>query len=328
MGTSTGRDLHIDTYLSEIAINYRPQGMIADMIAPIVSVSKETNVYPVFSRKEAFSIEDTSRSRATEAKRITRSVGSAGYAVKNYALAYDLPIEDRANMDAALQFELEAGAGRYLQDKLMLDWDRRVLSMIASATNVATGFLTGSAWNAPVDANQGDPISMIFRAKEQQQSLTAQSPNSILIGWRAWNLLRRNSKMRNFILGTNNGGGAVTRDAARAAFEVERFNVAGAFYDTSNEAQPAALTANPLHDAVLLYYAPTAPSRETPSFMYSFRWTSPELGTPLAVIRHPYDTRRRVEGIEVQYYQDERITGVDYGALILGVGSAQANGLT
>jgi hypothetical protein len=328
MGTSTGRDLHIDTYLSEIAINYRPQGMIADMIAPIVSVSKETNVYPVFSRKEAFSIEDTSRSRATEAKRITRSVGSAAYAVKNYALAYDLPIEDRANMDAALQFELEAGAGRYLQDKLMLDWDRRVLSMIASATNVATGFLTGSAWNAPVDANQGDPISMIFRAKEQQQSLTAQSPNSILIGWRAWNLLRRNSKMRNFILGTNNGGGAVTRDAARAAFEVERFNVAGAFYDTSNEAQPAALTANPLHDAVLLYYAPTAPSRETPSFMYSFRWTSPELGTPLAVIRHPYDTRRRVEGIEVQYYQDERITGVDYGALILGVGSAQANGLT
>jgi hypothetical protein len=328
MGTSTGRDLHIDTYLSEIAINYRPQGMIADMIAPIVSVSKETNVYPVFSRKEAFSIEDTSRSRATEAKRITRSVGSAAYAVKNYALAYDLPIEDRANMDAALQFELEAGAGRYLQDKLMLDWDRRVLSMIASATNVATGFLTGSAWNAPLDANQGDPISMIFRAKEQQQSLTAQSPNSILIGWRAWNLLRRNSKMRNFILGTNNGGGAVTRDAARAAFEVERFNVAGAFYDTSNEAQPAALTANPLHDAVLLYYAPTAPSRETPSFMYSFRWTSPELGTPLAVIRHPYDTRRRVEGIEVQYYQDERITGVDYGALILGVGSAQANGLT
>jgi hypothetical protein len=328
MGTSTGRDLHIDTYLSEIAINYRPQGMIADMIAPIVSVSKETNVYPVFSRKEAFSIEDTSRSRATEAKRITRSVGSAAYAVKNYALAYDLPIEDRANMDAALQFELEAGAGRYLQDKLMLDWDRRVLSMIASATNVATGFLTGSAWNAPLDANQGDPISMIWRAMEQQQSLSAQKPNSILIGWRAWNLLRRNSKMRNFILGSNNGGGAVTRDAARAAFEVERFNVAGAFYDTTNEAQPAALTANPLHDAVLLYYAPTAPSRETPSFMYSFRWTSPELGTPLAVIRHPYDTRRRVEGIEVQYYQDERITGADYGALILGVGSAQANGLT
>lgn len=328
MGTSTGRDLHIDTYLSEIAINYRPGGLIADMIAPIVSVSKETNVYPVFSRKEAFSIEDTTRSRATEAKRITRSVGSAAYACKNYALAYDIPIEDRANMDAALQFELEGGAGRYLQDKLMLDWDRRVLSLVASASNVATGFLTGSAWNAPVDANQGDPVSMIWRAMEQQQSLTAQKPNSILFGWRAWNLFRRNSKIRNFVLGTNNGGGAVTRQAAQDAFEIERFNVAGGFYDTSNEAQPASLTPNPLHDSVLIYYAPTAPSRETPSFMYSFRWTSPELGTPLAVIRHPYDTRRRVEGIEMQYYQDERITGSDYGVLLLGVGSAQANGLT
>jgi hypothetical protein len=326
MGTSTGRDLHIDTYLSEIAINYRPTGMIADMIAPIVSVSKETNVYPVFSRKEAFSIEDTSRSRATEAKRITRSVGSAAYACKNYALAYDVPIEDRANMDAALQFELEAGAGRYLQDKLFLDWDRRVLSAIGSASNVSTGFLTGSSWTA--GANPGDPISMIWRAMEQQQSLTAQKPNSILFGWRAWNFFRRNANARNFVLGLNNGGGAVTRDSAAAAFEVDRLLVAGAFYDTTNEAQPAALTPNPLHDSVLVYFAPTAPSRETPSFMYSFRWTSPELGTPLGVIRHPYDTRKRVEGIEVQYYQDEKITGPDYATLLVGVGSAQANGLT
>jgi hypothetical protein len=62
--------------------------------------------------------------------------------------------------------------------------------------------------------------------------------------------------------------------------------------------------------------------------MYSFRWTDPALGAPFAVIRHPYETRKKIDGIEAQYYQDEKITGSEYGALLLGVGSAQANGLT
>lgn len=326
MGFSTGRDLHVDTFLTEIAINYRPEGFIADTIAPIVSVAKETNFYPVFNRGETFAIEDTIRARGAEAKRITRSVSTAAYAVKNYALAYDVFVEDRANMDAALQFELDAGAVRYLHTKLMLDWDKRVTSLVGSASNVSTGFLTGSSWVA--GASPGDPISMIWKAMEQVQSQTATKPNRICFGWQAWNYFRRNVNARNFVLGTNNGGGAVTRQNAQDAFEVESLIVAGGFYNTANEAQAAALTSNPLKDSVLVYYAPSAPSRETPSFMYSFRWTDPALGTPFAAIRHPYETRKKVDGIELQYYQDEKITGSEYGALIVGVGSAQANGLT
>lgn len=326
MGLSTGKDLHVDQFLSEIAMNYRPTGMIADMIAPIVNVGKETDIYPVFSRAEAFAVEDDLRSRGQPAKRITRSVSSASYLAKNFALAHPVYIEDRANMDAALQFELETGASRYLVDKLTLNWDRRVLSAVGSASNVSTGFLTGSSWTA--GSNPGDPISMVWKAMEQMQSVTAQKPNSLLFGWRAWNHFRRNPNARNFILGTNNGGGAVTRGAAQEAFEVDRLLVAGAFYNTANESQAEALASNPIHDAVLVYYAPLAPSRETPSFMYSFRWTNPMLGSPLAVVRHPFDSKTRIEELEAAYYQDERITGSAYGALLLGVGSAQANGLT
>lgn len=326
MGLSTGKDLHVDQFLSEIAFNYRPTGMIADMIAPIVNVAKETDIYPVFSRSEAFALEDDLRTRGQPAKRITRSVSSASYLTKNYALSHPVYIEDRANMDAALQFELETGASRYLVDKLTLNWDRRVLLAVGSASNVSTGFLCGSSWTA--GTNPGDPISMIWKMMEQMQSTTAQKPNSLLFGWRAWNYFRRNANVRNFVLGTNNGGGAVTRASAQESFEVERLLVAGAFYNTANEAQPEALTNNPIHDAVLAYYAPMAPSRETPSFMYSFRWTNPLLGTPFAVIRHPFDTKTRIEEIEAAYYQDERITGAAYGSLLLGVGSAQANGLT
>lgn len=323
MPQATGRDLHIDSWLSQIALNYRPTGMIADQIAPIVSVAKETDVYPIFNRGEAYAIEDTRRSRGTEARRVTRSVGSGNYVAKNYALAYDLPVEDRANMDAALSFELENGAVRYLTDKLVLDWDRRILNVVGSASNVSTGFLPASSW-----IGGGDPISQLWAVMEQVQSQTGTKPNSMVFGWRAWNMFRRNAQARNFVNGTNNGGGALTRGNAQSALELDRLIVAGAFYNTANEAQAAVLSNNPLHDSVLAYYAPLAPSRDTPSFMYSFRWTDPQLGAPFAAIRHPYDSRKRVEGVEVQYYQDERVTGSEYGALLRGVGSSQGSGIT
>lgn len=324
MGFSTNRDLHVDQLLSQIAINYRPSGMIADQIAPIVNVQKETDIYPVFNRGEAFSIENTRRSRGSQANRITRSVSSNGYAVKNYALAYDIFIEDRANMDAAYAFELDAGAVRYLENKLMLDWDRRALS--AAVTGVATTFLTGSSWTA--GANPGDPVSMIWRAMEQVQGATAQRPNSLIFGWRAWNFARRNVNFRNFVQGTNNGGSNLTREQIRSAFEVDRLLVAEAFFNPANENQTAVMSNYFPADGVMAYYAPLAASREVPSFMYSFRWTNPALGTPMAAIRHEFESREGVEGIELRYYQDEKITGSEYGVILAGVGSAQANGLT
>jgi len=323
MGSATGRDLHVDQLLSQIALNYRPEGMIADQIFPIVPVMKESDSYPVFNRGEAFAIEKTTRSRGTEANRVTRSVSSAQYIVKNYALAQDTPIEDRANMDAAWQFELEAGAVRYLQDKLMLDWDRRALSL--AVTNVATTFLTGSSWAAA--ANAGDPVSIIWQMMEQVKATTAKKPNSLIFGWQAYNYLRRNVNIRNFVNGLNNGQGAVTRAGIQNAFEVERLLVAEAFYNPANENKTAAFSTTFPRDAVMAYYAPLTPSREQPSFGYSFRWSAPELGVPMAAIRHEFESRSRVDGIEVQYYQDERVTGAEYGVLLTGVGSAQSNGL-
>ena len=326
MGLATGRDLHIDRMLSNIAINFRPTGMVADMIAPIVTVEKETDLYPVFLQSEMFSLENALRSRGAEARKITRSVSSAGYNAKNYALARDLYIEDIANMDAAIQMEMGIGATHHITDMLSLGWEKRVIDTVTSSTNVSSIFLPNSAWNAPVAANQGDPMSQVMQVKEQIQSTTGYSPNGIMIGWRAWAYMRRNINMRNLIYGTNNGRGFVTRQQVQDLFEVERFNVQASFFNVGNEAQVSSFQ-SPFHDKVLVYYAPQAPSRETPSFMYTFRWQAPGLPQPFVVERHPYDSRRKVETIEAGYYQDEVVTGKAFGALISGVGSGQANGI-
>lgn len=323
MGLSTGRGLHVDQNLTELALNYRPTGMIADQVFPIVIVDKQTNQYPVFNQAEAFAIESTIRARGNHAQKVTRSVSSDNYYCENYALAHDMPIEDWVNMDAAYAFELQAGAGQYLLDKLWLDWDRRILSKIGSSTNVSTAFVPASSWTG---AN-GDPISQIFQQIEQVQATTAYRPNNLLFGWRAMNYFRRNLQVRNFVLGTNNGGNTVNRGAVAGIFEVDRVLVAQAFYNTAGEGRALSLGNTFPSDAVLAYYAPPNPSRVVPSFGYTFRWQTAELPAPLSVERHPYDTKAKSQAIEVGFYQDEKITSSALGALILGVASSQANGL-
>ncbi len=323
MGLSTGRGLHVDQNLTEMAINYRPVGMIADQIFPIITVPKQSNQYPVFNQAEAFAIESTLRPRSTPAQKVTRSVSSDNYFCENYALAHSMPIEDWANMDAAYAFELQQGASQYLLDKLWLDWDRRVLSKVGSASNVSTGFLPASSWTG---AN-GDPVSQLFQVIEQVHATTAYRPNRMIFGWRAANFFRRNQQVRNFLLGLNNGGGTVSEAQIAGIFDIEKVMIARAFYNTAGEGRNLSLGNTFPSDAVLAYYTPPNPSRTAPSFAYTFRWQTPELPAPLSVERHPYDTKNKCQDIEVGFYQDEKITSSVLGALILGVGSSQSNGI-
>lgn len=325
LGIATGRDLHVDQHLTNIAINYAAQTYIAAEIAPVVPVDKETNLFPVFSRQEKFALETTRRARGAEANKVTRTVGSLQYQCQNYALGYDIATEDRANMDTVFRNELDTGATVYLLDKLNLDMEKRVITLADATTSVSTVFVPNSAWGQ--QTNYGDPISECFQAIEQMQATCGQRPNSVLFGWRAWNWLKRNPAVRNFVRGSNNGGGVVTRQQVQDMFEVERFNVSEALWQTANEAQPIGTLTNVIQDDVFFYYAPRTASTVAPSWMYSFRWSNPILPTPLVVERHPYDTRKKVETIEAGYYQDERITGSDYAVKIGGVNSAQANGL-
>lgn len=317
MSLSTGADLHIDGLLTELAINYRPQNFIADMIAPVIPVQKQSDAYPVFSRAEFFAVEDAERAPRAEAKKVQRSVSSAQYLCRNYALGYDVPIEDLANMDSALRFELDQGASQYLIGKLQLAKEKRVLTLATNTANVASVHVVNSLWSVN-GSNAGDPFIAIEMAKERFRSYTGQPANSILFGYSAWSQFRRNYWTRNLVKGANNGGGFVSRQQAQELMELDRFLVSEALYSTANEALTGTTSlTNPMDNSVILYYSPLSASRNDPSWMYGFDWRGPGLPARFTVMRHPYDSRKRIEGIEVSEYADEKITGSDYAIRIV-----------
>jgi hypothetical protein len=313
---ASGRDLHVDQNLSNVAIGYRADGFIADMIAPIVPVQKQSDRYVIFDRRDVLRVENTKRAPRTEANKVARSVSSATYFAENYALKDSLGLEDRENMDAIYRNQLLNGRTGFITGKLQIDWENRVAAQVMNTSNVGSSAGVGSEWSAGNADVIGDVNTMLDNAHD----LTGKRPNRIVLGEDAWRSARRSTDVRNIIFGTNNGGGFASRAAFADLFEVEQILVGGTFKDTANEAQAESLS-KIWADHVVGYYAPNAPTMEEPSFMYSFRWNAPGIPSMTAE-RHPFDPKVKAEEIEVGYYQDEVITGAEYAYMIISVNSS------
>lgn len=309
---ASGRDLYIDDYLSNVALDYRQQAeYIADMIFPTVDVPKQSGYYPDFSRPDAYRVPaDTRRAPGEEAKIITRSVGSGQFYCDNYALKVAVTVEDKANMNPIMLQKLYNGRSIFVTDKLMLDREVRVANMVTSGTNVGSYAAVNSVWSDLTNAN---PLLNIWTAMDNVADSTGHRVNRLTFGEQAWREFRRNANVRNLILGRD-GSGLVTRQQVANLFEVEEVLVGGAYKNTGNEAQAETLS-QIWSENVLISYSPRAPSMDEPAFGYTFNWQVPEVPA-MQVERHPYDSRRKSEELEVGYYSDERIVGASYGFLL------------
>jgi hypothetical protein len=320
---STGRELHIDVPLSNVALNYRPQGMIADMIAPIVPVPKQSNMYPIWSQADSFRVENDMRAPGTEARRVHRSVSSGTYFAKNYALKADLTLEDMENADEAFLQGMREGKVNFILDKLFLGWEKRVGLYCTSGTNVYSYSACASAWTDLRDG-YSDPISNVLTKVNMIQDVSGYRPNAIVFGGQAWRNFRRHQNVIRAIYGDTQGGMSgrqINQENAKALLEMDYLAVGEAYYNTADEGQTASLSSI-WKDHVLVYYRPPAASIEVPSFMYTFRWA--KLSIPqMQVERHPWDPKTKKEEIEAGYYQDEKITASTLGALLTCVNCSQ-----
>ena len=315
----TGRDVHIDVPLSNVAIAYRPEGMIADQIAPIVTVPKQSDAYYVWDLADAFRTEDDKRAPGTEANVMTRNMSSGTFFCDNYALKERTPYEDLKNADAAFIFLSRQARAEAIKDKLMLNYEYRVAQQVTSGSNVGSYTTVASAWTTHATANS-DPIGNVKTAINNVEDSMGVRPNSIIMGGYAWRQFREHADVIDRVYGnqTAQGGRIVNIGHLKALFEVERVLIGGAYYNSADEGQSASLS-QIWNDNVLVYYAPMTPRRDKPSFMYAFRWNE-IMQMQAKVFQLP---RAEAEEVQIGYYQDEKITSANLGFLLTGVGSSQ-----
>jgi len=320
MANATGRDLHIDAVLSNIAINWKPSGLIADQIAPIIPVMKQSDLYPVFDKGDNYRTQDSFRAPMTLPARITRSVSSDNYFAKNYAFRDGVPFEDIANADPGWLITERGARTEYLTDRLLLDWEGRVSALVNSTSNVGSSSAVASNWS---DLTNSDPIGDIETAQNNIQDATGVQPNSIIFGLDAWRFFRKHDNVISRLYGNQNTPGNLRMasiDGVKALFEVDRVLIGRGYQSTADEGQSAAL-AKIWGTNVLLYHAPTVPSKTVPSFMYSFRWNTNGISPGMQAKVFNLD-REGGEEIHVHLHQDEKITAKELGFLITDVRSS------
>jgi len=317
-GYLQGRATHIDHHLSNVALNYRPAGFIADQIFPVVQVPKQSDTYVIFEQADLFRQEPTRRSRGGEANKIHSRVSSAGYFCNNYALKTEVTLEDQVNADAAFVRAYEEGRVMRLQDALFLDWELRVAGQVTDAANVGSSTAVASAWT---DHAASDPLGDIWTAIDNVEVATGYRPNRALFSGTAWRNFRRNSLVIDKATNPHVTGGGLYPSVRQVEDLLElKVLVGNAWYNAAEEAIAMNL-AQIWGDHVLVYYAPERPSMEAPSFGYYFRWAAPGLPN-LQVERHPYDSRRHSNEVEIGYYQDEVVTARPLGFLVSNVTSS------
>ena len=315
-----GRTIHRDVHLTNIAMNYRPEGMIGGEVFPMVPVDKQSNMIKTYTQADLFRRFDTVRARGQEAKVVEYNVGSDQFFCRNYALKGVVTIEDRVNADPIFVRSEENGKVMNVMDSLLLDWDVRVAALAFTTTNVGTSANVASSWT---DYTNSTPHRDLWTMMDNVQDITGYRPNHIAFGQAAWKHFRRNDDVIDKTLRTAITGGdrSISQQEAAAFLEVDQVLVGNGYYNTAHEGIAQTLT--PIWGPhVLVYYRPSEASTERPSFGYSMRWQAPGIAN-MGVERHGYDTRRKCEEFEIGYYQDEKITGSTLGALVTNISCSQ-----
>ena len=309
-----GHALHLDQHLSNVALNYRPMGFIADQVFPVVQVPKQSDKYVVFEQSDLFRQENTRRSSGTEANKIHSRISSEGFFCNNYALKADITLEDRTNADPAFIQQFEEGRIMRLQDALLLDWEIRLAKLINSTANISSNSTPSTKWNS----SSADPLSNVLTAMDTVEDATGYRPNHVLFSGKAWQLFRRHKKVSDRTSGPSESGGGLHPGVSQVEELLEsKVLVGNTWKNTAAEGLNQSLE-RIWGKNVLVYYAPEQATMETPSFGYFFRWAASDIPN-MQVMRHPYDSRRHCHEVEIGYYQDEVITAGLLAHLITSV---------
>ncbi len=228
------RDLHIDSVLSNLSVQYRNEEMIWRDVMPEVKVNKRSDVFYKYAKDNQFRNYDDKIGPRSLANEIDFAVSTDNYSVKDHALSDWVAQEEIDNADSPLA--PESDANDQLNASLDLAQELRVAALVFAGATYPTGnkvTLSGtSQWGQSADA----PISDVQTAIEG----CFVRANTLVFGIDTWLVFRRLPEILDAvkaIAGTSLAGGLATPSAVANLFEVDRILIGRGRYITTKEGQ-------------------------------------------------------------------------------------------
>ena len=283
------QDVHVDRPLSNYAVEYQNDAIIATQVAPFVPVNNKSDTFMVFTKADKFSLPNDIRGPKDKANQATWGSSTDSYACIDRALRDFLSDAIVGNSDAAIKPEQRTTA--FLLDLLLNNWEKRVADLVMTAGNYASAFKTTLAGATQWSSYAGsDPIGVVDTAKDA----CFMEPNTLIMGFDVWTKLKRHPQLLDLVKGgaTTKNLAKVSLEQAAEVFEVERILVGKRRYNSAMKGQTATY-ARLWGKHVVAAYIDPAVTLENLTAWKTFRWT--QISTDA--------------GYKVRRYRDEEIGG-------------------
>jgi hypothetical protein len=324
----TPRDVHIDSFLTNFSVGYiqRQANYIASQVFPMRPVDKMSDRYFKFQRSDWFRDEAAPRAPATESVGSGYRYGKDRYECTVFAFHKDVDDQTRANADNPIDPDREAT--EFVTQRMLMRLER----------DWATSFMNASVWTAPPSGtlwNWDDAASLPWNGSEgirsQMVGTTGFEPNTLVMGYGAWSLLKFHPALRAVTAYTGSTANIrQTQQAVADLFEVDRVFISRAIYNKASEIVSDTLLSDEAADpdaedpgtfdyifpknAALFCYVTPNPGPQEPTAGYTFAWRGVSDGAGLTVgttrFRMP---ELRADRVESQMAWDFKVVAKDMG---------------
>ena len=292
-------DVHVNTPLTNFALQFRNRALVAEEVFPVVPVVKESDLYYTFSREELRDV-DTRRAAGALAKEVEWVPSTATYTGEEFALRHLLP--DRVVNNADVPVRPRLNTTSKLMKWLMLGQEKRVQAIAQNTANVIATVAASPKWDGTSPLIERD----IDTAKDSVRLNAGVEPNTILLAENVKDVVKRDSTVRDLIryvinLGIGNRDLLMNGELPPVLWNLALI-IAGATEDTSKIGQSASI-ARIWGDSVPVFYRELAVSLDAVSWGYIMRVQSP-------LVTSYRDDHRKGEYIEASILQaEELVTG-------------------
>lgn len=308
MSRPTAKQVHVDQILSNISIKYSNDMYIADQVFPFVPVAKQSDKYYIFTKADMF--RNTARKRApgTASEGESFGISTDSYFCEEVAQHTLLEDEVRDNADSVLG--IETAKANFVTDKIMLEMEARIESMLMTGTNWGSNYTTLSGTNQWSDLTNSNPISDLETGIDTIEDNTGKKVNTIVIANDVWKVLKHHDQLLDRLPVT--GLRVATTQQLAQLLDVDRILIGKAMKNTAKEGQTASYSRIWTKD-VWLGHVASAAAKETPTAGYIFVW---KREGKIRGIRRWRVEDIHSEKIEAFMNYDEKIVGTDMGYTI------------
>lgn len=222
--------VHNDSTLSNVSIQYRNEEFIGTRLMPVVTVSKLSDKYYLYSKRDRLAAPDLEIGPRGKAAEISENRSTDNYSCKSYAVQNFIDSQTLANQDAPLNEMVDLTAS--CNDVLDLAEEIRIATIMTTGSNYGSNTAALSGTDRLDSSTGGNPIKLIQDALAALWSGAGPSEKVMFMGLEVWNVLSRHPAMLDLF--KYNSSGLLSRQDVMRFFGIDEVLIGEARQDTAN----------------------------------------------------------------------------------------------